>query len=57
MDGGQAVITRLLEDFIDEFPMAKDPCFEMNFYLVPPGCAGIENKVLLQEIFPSRMLH
>ncbi len=57
IEGGQSVITRLLEEFIEEFPMAKEPVFEIHYFRVPPGCDGIENKVLLQEIFPSRMLH
>ena len=57
LDDGRTVTARLLEDFLDEFPTAKNPCFEMNFFLVPPGCDEIENKVLLQQIFPSRMLH
>lgn len=57
LDGGQSVIVRLLEEFIEEFPMSKEPCFEMNYFRVPPGCEQIENKVLLQQIFPTRMLH
>ncbi len=57
LDSGQSVLMRLMEEFIEEFPMAKDPAIEMNYFLVPPGCENLENRILLKEIFPERMLH
>jgi GGDEF domain-containing protein len=57
MDGGQGVFNRLLDQFMDEFPAATEPSFEINFYLVAAGSENLQNKQVLTEIFPSRMLH
>ncbi|MDP6977568.1 MAG: hypothetical protein QF570_03065 [Myxococcota bacterium] len=57
MDGGQSVITRLMEEFLEEFPISKDPAFDMHYFLVPPGCENLDNGTLLKEIFPERLLH
>jgi GGDEF domain-containing protein len=57
MDGGQTVFNRLLDEFMEEFPAARDPEFEINFYLVAAGSENLQNKQVLTEIFPSRMLH
>jgi hypothetical protein len=57
MDGGQSVFNRLLDEFIEEFPAAKEPSFEINFYLVPAGSDNLQNKQILTDIFPSRLLH
>jgi GGDEF domain-containing protein len=57
MDGGQSVFNRLLDEFMEEFPAATEPRFEINFYLVPAGSESVQNKQVLTEIFPSRMLH
>ncbi len=57
MDRGQTVFSRLLEDFIQEFPMAKELKFDSNFSLAEAGSESLGNKQILAEIFPSRMLH
>jgi PleD family two-component response regulator len=57
MDGGQSVFNRLLDEFMEEFPAAQEPSFEINFFLVAAGDDKLQNKQLLTEIFPSRMLH
>lgn len=57
MEGGQGVFNRLLEEFIEEFPMAKEPKFDINFCLAEAGCETLANKQILAEIFPSRRLH
>ncbi len=57
MDGGQVVFNRLLDDFVEEFPAAKEPKFAINFYLVEAGDREMQNRKILTEIFPSRMLH
>lgn len=57
LDGGQTVFGRLLEDFIQEFPMAKELKFDTNFSLAKAGSETLENKQILAEIFPRRMLH
>lgn len=57
MDGGQSVFNRLLEEFVEEFPMAKEPAFDINFYLAEAGNEMLANKQILAEIFPSRILH
>ena len=56
-DGGQLVFNRLLDDFIEEFPAAKEPNFAINFFLVKAGTENVQTKAVLTEIFPSRMLH
>jgi hypothetical protein len=57
MDGGRSVFNRLLDEFVEEFPAAKEPSFEINFYPVEAGGEKLRNKQLLTEIFPSRLLH
>ncbi len=57
LDGGQAVLSRLMDEFVEEFPMSKEPHFEIRMVRVEPGCEKLEHKEILQEIFPSRMLH
>ena len=57
MDGGQSVFNRLFDQFIEEFPMSKEPHYEIHFVRVEPGCERVDNKEILQGIFPSRMFH
>ena len=57
MDGGQSVFNRLLDEFVEEFPAAKEPSFAINFILIPAGSENLQSKTVLTEIFPSRMLH
>ena len=57
MDGGQSVFNRLLDEFMEEFPATEEPSFEINFFLVAAGDDKLQNKQVLTEIFPSRMLH
>ena len=57
IDGGKAVFARLLEDFIEEFPAAKEPEFQIAFFEVPAGVENLKNKDVLTEIFPQRILH
>jgi GGDEF domain-containing protein len=57
MDGGQSVFNRLLDEFIEEFPAAKEPSFAINFLLIEAGVENLQSKKVLTEIFPSRMLH
>jgi hypothetical protein len=55
MDGWQSVFNRLLDEFIEEFPAAKAPNFEINSILIPGGSENLKSKFVLAEIFPSRV--
>lgn len=57
MDSGRSVFNRLLDEFLEEFPAAKEPSFEINSYPVEAGGEKLQNKQLLREIFPSRLIH
>ncbi|MFT5442523.1 MAG: PleD family two-component response regulator [Myxococcota bacterium] len=57
MEGGQSVFNRLLDEFMEEFPAAKEPEFAINFFLVSAGTENVKSRDVLTEIFPSRMLH
>lgn len=57
MERGQAVFSRLLEDFVDEFPSTEDPRFQVNYFEVEPGQRGLRVRDVLTEIFPARLLH
>ena len=57
IDGGKAVFSRLLEEFIEEFPASKDPEFQITFFEVPAGVEKLTSKDVLTEIFPQRLLH
>lgn len=57
LEGGQSVFNRLLDEFMEEFPAAKEPEFAINFHLVGAGTENVKSRDVLTEIFPSRMLH
>jgi GGDEF domain-containing protein len=57
MEGGHTVFNRLLEEFNEEFPMAKEPNFDINYCLARAGDKALGSKEILADIFPSRVLH
>jgi GGDEF domain-containing protein len=55
--GGKSVFNRLLGDFIEEFPAAKEPEFAIEFFEVAAGVEKLKSRDVLTEIFPKRLLH
>ena len=50
LDGGQSVFNRLLDEFIEEFPAAKEPNFAINFVLVKAGSENVQTKTVLLSL-------
>ena len=57
ISNGKSVFVRLLEDFIEEFPAAKDPEFQITYFEFKAGDEKVKSKDVLKEIFPQRLLH
>ncbi len=57
LHGGEAVFSRILDDFVEEFPAAKEPAFVINYLQVNPGIENLSTRDVLTEIFPPRLLH
>jgi hypothetical protein len=57
LDAGEAVFSRLFDDFIEEFPPANVPEFQVHYYEVLPSVDEVATKDVLMQIFPARLLH
>ncbi len=57
ISGGKSVFGRLIDNFIEEFPAAKEPDFQITFFEVAAGVEKLKSKDVLTEIFPQRLLH
>jgi hypothetical protein len=57
MEKGRTIFNRILEDFVEEFPSAKEPQIQVNYLEVVPGTEEVRTKDVLTKVFPPRMLH